>query len=144
MASAEPVGGRGARRGRALAAPLGTAVLAAAVVAYVGAVDPGEPGHYPPCPFLFVTGLYCPGCGTLRAIHALAHGDVPSALGLNVLTVGTVPFLLFWWGRWTLRAWQGRPARRTLAHPGWLYGLLALIVVFWVARNLPSGAFLAP
>ncbi|WP_214416913.1 DUF2752 domain-containing protein [Sphaerisporangium fuscum] len=145
MAShAEHTGRRGGGRLRPLLAPLGAAALAGAVVAYVGAVDPNQPGHYPTCPFLFLTGLYCPGCGTLRAIHALAHADVVAALGLNPLAVATVPFLLFWWGRWALRTWQGRPVRTTLAHPAYIWGFLALVIVFWIVRNLPFGRFLAP
>ncbi|WP_283133540.1 DUF2752 domain-containing protein [Rhizohabitans arisaemae] len=135
---------RGGDRVRSLLAPLGVAALSASVVTFVGLVDPNEPGHYPTCPFLWITGLYCPGCGTLRGIHALAQLDVPAALGLNPLMVLTVPFLLFWWGRWTLRSWQGRPVRTTLAHPAVIWGFLALVIVFWVVRNLPFGEFLAP
>ncbi|RCG33039.1 DUF2752 domain-containing protein [Sphaerisporangium album] len=137
-------GRRGAGGARALLAPLGAAALTGAVVAYVGTVDPNRPGHYPTCPFLFVTGLYCPGCGSLRAIHAMAHGDLPAALGLNPLAVVTVPFLLFWWGRWALRAWRGRPARTRVARPAYIWAFLAIVIVYWIVRNLPFGAFLAP
>jgi hypothetical protein len=137
-------GRRGADRLKGLLGPLGVAAGAGAVFVFVGAVNPNEPGHYPTCPFLWITGLYCPGCGTLRSIHALAHLDPVAALGLNPLAVAMVPFLLFWWGRWVLRAWQGRPRRTTLAHPAWLWGFIAIIMVYWVVRNLPFGAFLAP
>ncbi|WP_424534586.1 DUF2752 domain-containing protein [Sphaerisporangium viridialbum] len=141
---AEHTGRRGTDRMRSMLAPLGAAVLTGAVFTYVGAVDPNAPGHYPTCPFLFITGLYCPGCGTLRTIHALAHGDVVAALGLNPLAVATIPFLLFWWGRWTLRTWQGRPVRTSLAHPAYIWAFLALVIVYWIVRNLPFGRFLAP
>ncbi|WP_188194965.1 DUF2752 domain-containing protein [Nonomuraea sp. SYSU D8015] len=137
-------GRRGTDRLKGLLAPLGVAAGAGAVVAFVGVVDPNEPGHYPTCPFLWLTGLYCPGCGTLRTIHALAHLDPVAALGLNPLAVAMIPLLLFWWGRWVVRAWQGKPRRTTLAHPAWLWAFLALVVVYWVVRNLPFGAFLAP
>ncbi|MFI7704826.1 DUF2752 domain-containing protein [Nonomuraea sp. NPDC049480] len=137
-------GRSGTDRLKGLLAPLGVAAGAGAVVAFVGMVDPNEPGHYPTCPFLWLTGLYCPGCGTLRTIHALAHLDPVAALGLNPLAVVMIPFLLFWWGRWVVRAWQGRPRRTTLAHPAWLWAFIAVIMVYWVVRNLPFGAFLAP
>ncbi|MFC4585586.1 DUF2752 domain-containing protein [Sphaerisporangium corydalis] len=143
-ARAERAGRPGAGRARALLGPLGAAALTGAVFTYVGAVDPNAPGHYPTCPFLFLTGLYCPGCGTLRAVHALAHGDVVAALGLNPLAVVTVPFLLFWWGRWALRTWQRRPVRTSLAHPAYIWAFLALVIVYWIVRNLPFGRFLAP
>ncbi|GAA2880234.1 DUF2752 domain-containing protein [Nonomuraea rubra] len=137
-------GRHGTRRVKALLAPLGVAAATGAVFAFVGTVDPNEPGHYPTCPFLWITGLYCPGCGTMRTIHALAHLDPVAALGLNPLAVAMIPFLVFWWGRWVVRAWQGRPRRTTLAHPAWLWAFLAIVMVYWVVRNLPFGAFLAP
>ncbi|MFI9551700.1 DUF2752 domain-containing protein [Nonomuraea endophytica] len=141
---------RAADRWKAVLPPLGVAAGTAAVFAFVGAVDPNEPGHYPTCPFLwlteqaFGTGLFCPGCGTLRTIHALAHLDPMAALGLNPLAVAVVPFLLFWWGRWLVRSWKGSPRRTTLAHPGYIWAFLAVVIVYWVVRNLPFGAFLAP
>lgn len=135
---------RGTDRLRSVLAPLGVAAGAGAVLAFVGAVDPNQPGHYPTCPFLWITGLYCPGCGTLRAVHALAHLDPVAALGLNPLAVVMIPFLVFWWGRWLIRAARGRPIRTSLAHPAWLWAFLGLVLVYWVVRNLPFGAFLAP
>ncbi|MFI7446875.1 DUF2752 domain-containing protein [Nonomuraea sp. NPDC049714] len=135
---------RGTDRLRSVLAPLGVAAATGAVFAVVGVIDPNEPGHYPTCPFLWATGLYCPGCGTMRTIHALAHLDPVTAIGLNPLALAMVPFLLFWWGRWLVNAWRGRPRRTTLAHPAYLWAFLALVLVYWVVRNLPFGAFLAP
>ncbi|MEV4010317.1 DUF2752 domain-containing protein [Nonomuraea angiospora] len=135
---------RGAARLKGLLAPLGVAGATGAVFAFVGMVDPNQPGHYPTCPFLAITRLYCPGCGTLRTIHALAHLDPATALGMNPLAVAMMPFLLFWWGRWVVRTLQGRPRRTTLAHPAWLWAFIAIVMVYWVVRNLPFGAFLAP
>ncbi|MEU8249055.1 DUF2752 domain-containing protein [Nonomuraea sp. NPDC048916] len=135
---------RGTDRLRSVLAPLGVAAATGAVFAVVGAIDPNEPGNYPTCPFLWVTGLYCPGCGTLRTIHALAHLDPVAALGLNPLAMVMIPFLVFWWGRWLVRGWQGRPRKTTLAHPAWLWVFLGVVLVYWVVRNLPFGAFLAP
>lgn len=128
-----------ARLGR----PAGVAALAAAALAYVGTVDPNQAGHYPTCPFLFVTGWYCPGCGSLRAMHALAHLDVATALARNPFAVAMVPVLVVIWLRWTARTAAGRP-RTTAAHPAILWGLLAVVVAFWVLRNLPWFGWLAP
>ncbi|WP_084956558.1 DUF2752 domain-containing protein [Thermoactinospora rubra] len=132
-----------ARTLRSVLAPLGVAAATAAGVAFVGVVDPNEPGHYPTCPFLWLTGLYCPGCGTLRAVHGLAHLDVGAALDMNPLFVAMVPVMVFWWARWLVARWRGRPPRPVPA-PRLLWGFIAVIAVYWVARNLPFGAFLAP
>jgi hypothetical protein len=130
-------------RARRVLAPLAVLAVTAAGAGYIAAVDPEQPGHYPLCPFRALTGYYCPGCGTLRAIHALAHGHLASALSFNALTVCTLPVLGYLWVRWLARSLTGRPPQ-SLAHPGWLWGFLAIVIVFWVTRNLPFGHVLAP
>lgn len=120
---------------------VGVACLAGVV--YVGLVDPNQPGHYPMCPFLYFTGCYCPGCGTLRAVHALVHGHLGEALGFNPLTVIMMPVLACGWLRWLSRAARGRTDGQYV-HPALLYGWVVLILVFWVVRNLPFGHALAP
>lgn len=126
-----------------LLAPGLTAAAAVAAAAVVHTVDPNESGNYPTCPFLALTGLYCPGCGTLRAIHALTYGDVGAAVGLNVLTVAAVPFAAVMWVRWVVGRARGRPSA-SFVHPSWPLAFGALLVLFAVVRNLPSGSALAP
>ena len=128
---------------RAVAAPVLVAAAAAAAVGVVGVVDPNEPGRYPTCPFLAATGRYCPGCGSLRAVHALAHGDVGAAVGLNVLAVGGILLLAAIWLRWVAARAGGR-RRAALAPAPAVWALLTVVVVFGVVRNLPLGASLAP
>ncbi|ANW20662.1 DUF2752 domain-containing protein [Streptomyces clavuligerus] len=128
---------------RRLAAPLGALAAATAAFAYVGAVDPNEPGHYPVCPLLNLTGLYCPGCGGLRSAHAVVHGDLSAALGANALAVLAYAVLAAVWTAWLTRAVRDRPPPRPLA-PVWWWSLGGVMLVFSVVRNLPSGAALAP
>lgn len=125
-------------------APYAVLAAVAAGAAYVGAVDPNRPGHYPVCPFLAVTGYYCPGCGTLRMVHALTHGHVAEAFGRNALAFLTLPVLAYLWVRWAVAARRGRPLRTTLVGPWPAIAFAAVIVVFWVVRNLPAGHALAP
>ncbi|MFB6819313.1 DUF2752 domain-containing protein [Streptomyces sp. NPDC056347] len=132
-----------ASRIRRLATPV--AVMAAVVGAfgYVGAVDPNEPGHYPVCPLLRFTGIYCPGCGGLRSAHAVAHGDIAAALGSNALAVVGYAAFAVLWTLWTVRAVRG--TRMGLAvRPAVWWGIGAVALVFSVARNLPFGSVLAP
>lgn len=136
---------------RTLLAPAVSAGLVLAVLLTVAEVDPNQPGHYPACPFLTLTGWYCPGCGTLRALHALTQGDVGTALARNPLTTLSVSLLLAAWTIWSARRLTGRGARRAGAAglparlPGWaVWGAAGTVVAFWVLRNQPGLAWLAP
>ncbi|MEV5753355.1 DUF2752 domain-containing protein [Actinoallomurus sp. NPDC052308] len=122
------------------------AVLAGVIGAagYVTMVDPNHPGHYPTCPFLAVTGYYCPGCGTLRMIHAIGRGHLTEAFGRNPLAFATLPFLAYLWVRWVSAARKGRPVRSRVLHPAVIIGFTVVILVYWVVRNLPAGRALAP
>jgi hypothetical protein len=99
---------------------------------------------FPPCLFHAVTGLYCPGCGTTRALHALVHGNLPQAMAMNplaVLLLAIAPFALGWRLGWR-PAWLQVPIRWLSEPKLWL----VLLPAYWIARNLPWWPFswLAP
>lgn len=130
-------------RPRRLASPALVAATTLALTAYVAAVDPNQPGHFPVCPTYALTGIYCPGCGMLRATHDLTHGDLAGAMQRNPLA----PFLLLGlvglFAIWVVARWTGRPVRWT---PGrwtpWL--LVGGFLLFTVARNVPGWTWLSP
>jgi rubredoxin len=134
----------GRRPPHPLLAPVGVLAVAVCGLVYVGSVDPNQRGHYPTCPFLALTGLYCPGCGSLRMFHALAHGHLGEAIGHNAFAVAMLPVLAFFWIRWTLARAQGRPTRTKAGDPRLIWALFAAVMVFWILRNLPFGQVLAP
>lgn len=71
---------------------LGLLAIVAVGAAVLWQFDPNVAGNpLPPCPSLWLTGLFCPGCGTTRALHALLHGDLPGALAMNPLMVLSLP-----------------------------------------------------
>ncbi len=118
-------------------------LLAASVVLHLR--DPHESGSYGFCPWLALTGTHCPGCGGLRAVNDLTRGEVAAAASSNLLFVAAVPAFAVMWTRSVHQRWTG--VRRPF--PSWLVTALAAtsllaIVVFWVVRNLPAGAWLAP
>ncbi|MCW7943087.1 membrane protein [Streptomyces hygroscopicus] len=128
---------------RRIAVPAGVLASVVGAFAYVGAVDPNEPGHYPVCPLLRYAGVYCPGCGGLRSAHAFVHGDVLAALHDNALAVVGYAVFAVVWTVWAVHAVRGRPLRVTL-EPVHLWSLGALLLVFTVVRNLPFGGWLHP
>ncbi|HJX28527.1 MAG TPA: DUF2752 domain-containing protein [Thermoanaerobaculia bacterium] len=94
----------------------------------------------PPCPFFYFTGLFCPGCGTLRAVHALLRGDLVRAFGLNPLLILFLPYIGFFWLSQAVAALTAKQWSRP-ASPRWGWAAFALIVSFWMLRNLPGEAF---
>lgn len=131
-------------RSRSLVRVVAVGGLALAGTAYLATVNPHEPGHFPVCPTFALTGLYCAGCGALRAVHDLTRLDLLGAWDMNPLLVLAVPVLLGAWFAWLWRAWTGRQ-RRGLA-PAWVvWSLFAVVVAYSVARNVPLLApWLAP
>jgi hypothetical protein len=95
-------------RGRRLVAPLATLAASVAGLAYLAAVDPNQPGHYPLCPTRALFGVDCPGCGVMRGMHDLVTGDVRGALDHNLLLVFLVPLAVVLWVRWLVRSWRGQ------------------------------------
>ena len=135
---------RTTRRER-LTAPVATiAGLTAATVA-LHVRDPHQSGSWGYCP-LSLLGVYCPGCGGLRAVNDLTHGDLAGAASSNLLLVVLLPVAVFFLARWALDAWQGRrrvlPPPRVVTLQATAFGLVLL--GFMVLRNLPAGSWLAP
>jgi hypothetical protein len=135
------------RRSPALAtlgAPLGVAVAAGL---FCGAVWLGDPtstgGPLPVCPTKALLGIDCPGCGSLRMIYCLLHGDVAGAARFNALGLVAIGFLLWAFGAWT----YGRVVHRRIGswqHQRWAAVVALVLVSAWfVVRNLPMAPFSA-
>jgi hypothetical protein len=121
-------------------------LLAAISLVLLRIFDPTTSGIFPPCPLHYLTGLYCPGCGSLRAIHALLHGNLHDAWAMNPLTVVLLPFLAYGLASEALLAWRGRGLPQPMLSAAGIRTLCAVIVLFGVVRNLPLHPFnlLAP
>lgn len=106
--------------------------------------DPHESGSYGFCPFLLLTGQPCPGCGGLRAMNNLTHGDVIGALSSNAMAV----VLLLVMGAavvvWFFQRWRGHPAPLLAGRSPVLWGLAVAFILFGVLRWTPWGAWLRP
>ncbi len=87
----------------------------------------------PPCIFRKATGIYCPGCGSTRALRALFGGDFFAALRYNPFSVAVLfalPTLL------VLRRPQFRALYYRLA-----VVVCGVVLVFTILRNVPLPAF---
>ncbi|MBN1550116.1 DUF2752 domain-containing protein [bacterium] len=102
----------------------GLLLLAALVMLYLQ--NPETSYFFPPCPFHYLTGFYCPGCGSLRAIHELLHLDIMAALDNNPLMVISIPILI------VLQIWK-----KILYHPVTPWIAFVIIIVYGILRNIP-------
>ncbi|HUD69233.1 MAG TPA: DUF2752 domain-containing protein [Acidimicrobiales bacterium] len=122
-----------------------TAIAAIAVGAAIAVhfVIPTRDQWLPKCPFHELTGLWCPGCGSTRAACALSQGNVFEAFRHNVLFLPALATLVWVWSAFALRSfapslaersWTRNPLNR-LKHPWYL---VAVVLAFWVVRNIPG------
>jgi hypothetical protein len=110
------------------------AVIAALATLYLFA--PASYPFYPRCAFYMLTGLQCPGCGGLRAAHAILHGDFSAAFHYNELLTLLSPVALCLGSFAAIRKWQRKPVPHWLANPAWLWIFLSMALAFAIARNL--------
>ncbi|MCB1289993.1 DUF2752 domain-containing protein [Mycolicibacterium sp.] len=111
---------------------LTSGALGLGALAYVGLVNPHQPGSlFPPCPFKLLTGWDCPACGGLRMTHDLLHGEFSAAVVDNVYLLIGLPLLAVW------SLWQARRGRPVLS-PVLLVMLVVTATAWTVVRNLPG------
>ena len=123
---------------------LGLAALPCLALVY--ARNPEEQGFYPICVFYGLTGRHCPGCGTLRGLHQLLHGNLIAAFGYNPYSMLALPIIGYAFLSALMLTAYGRRLPAPFIHPALIWVLLAAVLAFWVLRNVPVYPFtvLAP
>lgn len=116
-----------------VAAGLGLGAMAAVLFFF----DPNTWAFYPTCLFHRATGLLCPGCGSLRALHQLLHGHIAAAFRFNELLVLSLPLCAWFGGAQALRIWRGQPVGPALS-TCWLWLFAVVVLVFAIGRNVPG------
>jgi hypothetical protein len=102
--------------------------------------DPASSILFPPCPFYTFTGLFCPGCGSQRAFHALLHGHILESADFNLLFVLFLPLILLAFFEQILKlVFRTGDQKKTSIFNSARFSKSVLIVVllFWVLRNIP-------
>ncbi len=88
-----------------------------------------------PCPFHYVTGLKCPGCGMTRMCLHLAKGEFRAAFASNAVMFFLAPLFVL------------AAATKLILVPEFLTpeckayriaetAILVILLVFWVVRNI--------
>jgi len=102
--------------------------------------DPADSIFFPPCPFYTITGLFCPGCGSQRAFHALLHGQILQSADFNLLFVLFLPLILLAFFEQVRKlVFRINIHKKTSIFNSTRFSRSVLIVVllFWVLRNIP-------
>ena len=96
---------------------------------------PGQYPIYPVCQLHQSTGLDCPGCGGLRAMHQLTNGNFAAAWRLNPVVFVLLPLVAY--EAW-VRLYLKKARLSLLERPRLLITLGIFLMAFSVARNLPK------
>lgn len=118
---------------------LGTGIVG---IYFLYSFNPASSTFYVPCPFHALTGLYCPGCGSLRAVHQILHGHVAAAFGLNPLMILSLPFLGYSFLSYCLIGIRGRSLPHVFVPALFIWIYLGVVLLFWIMRNISWYPFL--
>jgi len=123
-----------------------TCIAAAVAMVMLSVFDPATSGIFPPCPVRYLTGWYCPGCGSLRAIHQLLQGNLRAGWAMNPLTVVLLPFVAYGLVSSALLELRAQGLPQPFLRAVWIRALCAAIILFGIVRNLSMHPFdwLAP
>lgn len=122
------------------------------VIVFFGALslylfwNPLEHNFFPKCPFYSLTGIYCAGCGSQRAIHHILNGQIITGIRHNYLLVVVIGVLTYKVFLYALNKLYNKTHFDIFHKPIATKIILVVVVVFWTLRNIKIFPFteLAP
>ena len=122
-------------------------LLAGAIFLYYNFNPSLYSGKFPTCPSRALFNIYCPGCGSQRAIHHLLHLNFKQAFFYNPLMIVLLPLLIVLVIQFLLRHFFNIYWRIGLAYNNrFLWILFVTFALYFILRNvdLPALWFLRP
>jgi hypothetical protein len=109
-------------------------------------LDPAKHDIFPRCIFNSITGYYCPGCGSQRAVHSLLHLDFAGVVSYNFLFIPAFLLILYHYSHPVLNRFFNWKLPNIFYFKNTPLIIFGVIIIFWVLRNLPFYPFsvLAP
>lgn len=99
--------------------------------------DPALSRFFPSCPFHYLTGYDCPGCGSQRAIHHLLNFDIVKAFHQNPLFVISIPYIILGLYLEYMNGKERLPQLyRVLFGRKAIFIILIIVILFWIGRNV--------
>jgi len=109
-------------------------------------LDPVQHSLFPQCIFHSISGYHCPGCGSQRAIHSLVHLNFAGVVGNNFLFLPALLLIAYHYIRPPLNNFMKWKLPNIFYSKKTPWIIFAVVVLFWILRNLPWYPFsvLAP
>ncbi|WP_238987284.1 DUF2752 domain-containing protein [Confluentibacter flavum] len=98
--------------------------------------NPSDSSIFPKCPFYSLTGFYCPGCGSQRAIHKFLHGDIFEGFKHNFLIMLLPTVLIYDWSVILFNKYSSKKIKNILHYSKTTYSIFIIIPLFWILRNI--------
>ena len=108
--------------------------------------DPNEVDFLLSCPLYANTGLFCPGCGSQRALHNLLHLDLLKAINNNLLLIIAMLLMIYHYGVLAVNKLFNWPIKSLFSNSKFRLLLIIFAGLFWIFRNISVYPFslLAP
>lgn len=124
-----------------------TSVIIIASCIIVRNMDPSKVPVTPPCSLRYFTGLYCPGCGMTRAMHAALNFRFADAFSYNLLwpfIVLLISASFYMWFSFLITCKNPfKPFNEFFKkHPLAAYITVIVFFAFWIFRNIPVYPFI--
>ncbi len=120
-------------------------IVVSAVILYVADQDLRDAVRPYHCLFYQLTGLLCPACGATRAMLHLFSGNIMLSLKSNALAVFILPLVAYaLWLILRILFDKNYSIDDLKIAPFFIWSVFALILIFWVMRNIPYFSFLRP
>ena len=129
------------RMSKSFVTALGISAAGLMIVTVLFLFDPSGSAVYPVCLFHKLTGLNCPGCGSLRALHHLTHGELAAAFRCNPLLIISLPVLVLGMIRGQVAPSNLRSRPFRFVQPAVAWAICFIVILFGVLRNVPGPTF---
>lgn len=125
---------------------IGVLMLGIALALLYFFINPSEVDFLPKCPLYATTGIYCPGCGSQRATHQLLNLNFLGVLQQNALYIFGLLITAYHIIIEGINYLFKKKIYNFIYHPKTPIVVLIIIILFWIARNIPLHPFnlLAP
>jgi Protein of unknown function (DUF2752) len=114
---------------------------------YLHAFDPAASNTiYPPSLSREWGGFYCGGCGMLRALHQLLHGNWQAALRFNPLLIICLPYFFYWIAPYLLKYFYRIDLYRIKYKQQQIVLIATISLIYGALRNttIPALTWLVP